>query len=219
MIAVIGTPRLQGHGQDADVAGLVASIAVAAAAAERRVELVGKVGDDPAGDSVLLALARHRVGHVATLRDPARMTPVVAPFDDAADLVIDDATEPESDTGGAPSPARTAAPVLDAGDVGLAMRYLPELAVIVTVHVAPEVVAEAVAAAGWARTGLIVVVDPAADPPEGLPVGSLAIAVADDDELGAGAGAAIGRYAAAIDRGEPADAAYAELKATGTMPA
>ncbi len=219
MIAVIGTPRLQGQGPDADVAGLAASIAAAAAAAGSRVELVGKVGDDPAGDTVLLALARHQVGHVATLRDPARMTPVVTVADDPADLDLDidvDAA-PEAPDPTAQAPA--ASPVLEAADVSLAMRYLPELAVIVTVHVAPEVVAEAVAAAGWARTGLIVVVDPAADPPEVLPEGALAIAVADEDELGAGAGAAIGRYAAAIDRGEPADAAYAELKATGTTPA
>jgi ribokinase len=220
VIAVIGTPRLQGQGPDADVAGLAASIAAAAAAAGSRVELVGKVGDDPAGDTVLLALARHEVGHVATLRDPARMTPVVTVADDPAelDIDIDDARDaPEAPDATAHAPA--ASPVLEAADVSLAMRYLPELAVIVTVHVAPEVVAEAVAAAGWARTGLIVVVDPAADPPEELTEGALAIAVADDDELGAGAGAAIGRYAAAIDRGEPADAAYAELKATGTTPA
>jgi ribokinase len=216
VIAVIGTPRLQGQAPDADVAGLAASIAAAAAGAGSRVELVGKVGDDPAGDTVLLALARHGVGHVATLRDPARMTPVVTVLDDPADLDLDVDTPVESDTAEASSQAPRAAPVLEAADVSLAMRYLPELAVIVTVHVAPEVVAEAVAAAGWARTGLIVVADPAADPPEGLPAGALAIAVADHDELGAGAGAAIGRYAAALDRGDPADAAYAELTATGT---
>ena len=219
MIAVIGTPRLQGEGPDADVAGLAASIAAAAAGAGSRVELVGKVGDDPAGDTVLLALARHQVGHVATLRDPARMTPIVTVVDDPADLDIDVDANAAPDATDKSSQAPAAPPVLEAADVSLAMRYLPELAVIVTVHVAPDVVAEAVAAAGWARTGLIVVVDPAADPPEVLPAGALAIAIADHDELGAGAGAAIGRYAAALDRGEPADAAYAELKATGTTPA
>ena len=219
MIAVIGTPRLQGQGPDADVAGLAASIAAAAAGAGSRVELVGKVGDDPAGDTVLLALARHQVGHVATLRDPARMTPIVTVVDDPADLDIDVDANAAPDATDTSSQAPAAPPVLEAADVSLAMRYLPELAVIVTVHVAPEVVAEAVAAAGWARTGLIVVVDPAADPPEVLPAGALALAIADHDELGPGAGAAIGRYAAALDRGEPADAAYAELKATGTTPA
>ena len=219
MIAVIGTPRLQGQGADADVAGLAASIAVAAAAAGSRVELVGKIGDDPAGDAALIAFNRHGVGHVATLRDPARMTPVVPPVDDPADVDMDADPGAEPAAGDPGAEAAVAAPVLEAADVGLAMRYLPELAVIVTVHVAPEVVAEAVAAADWARTSLIVVVDPAADPPDGLPTGAVAIAVADHDELGAGAGAAIGTYAAALDRGDAADAAYAELKATGTTPA
>jgi ribokinase len=221
VIAVIGTPRLQGLAADADVAGLAASIAVAAAAAGSRVELVGKVGDDPAGDTVLLALARHGVGHVATLRDPARLTPVVTVLDDPADLGHDADVEADAQSAVVEGRAteRAAAPVLEAADVSLAMRYLPELAVIVTVHVTPDVVAEAVAAAGWARTGLIVVADPAADPPVGLPPGALAIAVADHDELGTGAGAAIGRYAAALDRGEPAEAAYTELVATGTTPA
>ena len=217
MIAVIGIPRLQGVGADADVAGLAASIAVAAAGNDERVELVGKVGDDPAGDVLLVALARHGVGHVATLRDPARMTPVAPMVEDPADLDIDEADGPHTADAGPEPPA--AVPMLEAADVSLALRYLPELGVIVTVHVATDVVAEAIAAAGWARTALIVVVDPAADPPEGLPNDAVAIAVADHDELAAGAGAAIGRYAAAIDRGDPADAAYANLKATGMTPA
>jgi outer membrane lipoprotein-sorting protein len=42
VIAVIGIPRLQGEGSDADVAGLAASVAAAAAGADSRVELVGK---------------------------------------------------------------------------------------------------------------------------------------------------------------------------------
>lgn len=202
MIAVIGIPRLRGEATDADVAGLAASIAAAAAAADSRVELVGKIGDDAAGDAALLALSRRGIGHVATLRDPARGTPVVQDGDD----------DPDDQTGAGAAAER--APVLDAGDVGLALRYLPELGVIVTVHVAPEVVEEAASAAGWARTTLIVVVEPGAAPPEGLPPDALALAADEVDELG-GVGAAIGRYAAALDQGRPADAAYAELVAAG----
>ena len=210
MIAVIGTSRLRGTGPDADVAGLAAAIAVAAAAAGSRVELIGKVGDDPHGDAVLLALARHFVGHVATLRDPARPTPVTPAVDDPVAL---DETE-----GGAAEAMATPAedPVLDAADVGLALRYLPELAVIVAVHASPEVLEETVAASGWAQTALIVVVRPEAAAPEGLPETATVVAVADDDDLEGGAGAAIGRYAAAIDHGEPASEAYADLVATGS---
>ena len=208
MIAVIGIPRLQGAGTDADAAGLAASIAAGAAAAESRVELVGKIGDDDAGDAVLLALSRRGVGHVATLRDPAHPTPVAAGDDDAD---LDD----DGDGATPPGPQGQESPALEAADVGLALRYLPELGVIVTVHVAPDVVAEAASAAGWARTGLIVVVDGASEIPDGLPDDALALAAEDGDDLG-GIGAAIGRYAASLDQGRPADAAYAELVAAGT---
>jgi hypothetical protein len=156
---------------------------------------------------VLLGLAGPFVGHVATLRDPARPTPVI-PGADGPDLDV--AAAP------APAPPSTAeGPVLEAADVGLALRYLPELAVIVTVQATADVVEEAVAASGWAQTALIVVVSPDAAAPDGLPEGAIAVAVADGDELEGGAGAAIGRYAAAIDQGEPAAEAYADLVATG----
>jgi hypothetical protein len=213
VIAVIGTPRLRGTGPEADVAGLAAAIAVAAAAAGSRAELIGKVGNDPQGDAVLLALARHFVGHVATLRDPARPTPVIAAAEELADLDGTEAAPSEPSTPVQPIPE---SPELEAADVGLALRYLPELAVIVTVHTNPDGVDEALAASGWAQTALIVVVSPDAAAPEGLPETATVVAVADDNELEAGAGAAIGRYAAALDLGEPASEAYAELIATGS---
>ena len=202
MIAVIGIPRLRGEEAAADVAGLAASIATAAAAADSRVELVGKVGDDAAGDVVLLALGRHGVGHVATLRDPAHPTPLIGAAEDDPDDRMPAGSSSDE------------APVLEAADVGLALRYLPELGVIVTVHVGGDVVDEAVSAAGWARTTLIVVVPSGAAAPDGLPPGALALAVDEVDDLG-GAGAAIGRYAAAVDQGRPAQAAYADLVAAG----
>jgi hypothetical protein len=213
VIAVIGTPRLRGTGPDADAAGLAAAIAVAAAAAGSRVELIGKVGNDPDGDAVLLALARHFVGHVATLRDPARPTPVISVIEEAADL---DGTAVAPPAQATPVQSAPESPVLEAADVGLALRYLPELAVIVTVHTTPDVVEEAVAASGWAQTALIVVVSPDVAAPQGLPETATVVAVADADELEAGAGAAIGRYAAAVDQGGPASEAYAELVATGS---
>jgi hypothetical protein len=221
VIAVIGTPRLRGTGPDADVAGLAAAIAVAAAAAGSRVELIGKVGDDPPGDAALLALAGHFVGHVATLRDPARPTPVIAALAEPGDIVETDPASPVASAAPAteaPAPVAPNAvvPVLDAADVGLALRYLPELAVIVTVQASSDIVDEAVAASGWAQTALIVVVSPDAAAPEGLPEAATVVAVADDDDLEGGAGAAIGRYAAAIDQGEPGSEAYAELVATGS---
>lgn len=207
MIAVIGTPRLRGTGPEADVAGLAAAIAAGAAAGGSRVEFIGKTGDDPAGDAVLLAMARHFVGHVATLRDPARPTPVVPAEDEPID--VDGASKAGKEA------ALPEGPALEAADVGLALRYLPELAVIVTVHVTPDVVDEAVAAAGWAQTSLIAVLRPEEPVPTGLPESAVVVAVADDDDIGAGAGSAIGRYAAALDQGEPAADAFDALVASG----
>jgi hypothetical protein len=207
VIAVIGTPRLRGTGPEADVAGLAAAIAAAAAAGGSRVEFIGKTGDDPAGDAILLAMARHFVGHVATLRDPARPTPVVPAEDEPID--VDGAPK------AAPQPAAKEGPALEAADVGLALRYLPELAVIVTVHVTPGVIDEAVAASSWAETSLIVVLRPEEPVAEGLPEQAVVVAVADEDDIGAGAGSAIGRYAAALDQGEPAAEAFDALVASG----
>jgi hypothetical protein len=58
------------------------------------------------------------------------------------------------------------------------------------------------------------VVVPADDgPPDGLPEHAVTLAAADDDE--SAVGRAIGRYAAALDRGDPAAAAYDALIAAG----
>ncbi len=207
MIVVIGSLRLRGSGSDAEAAGLAASVATAAVSPGARVELIGKLGDDPAGDAVLLSLARHGVGHVALLRDPARRTTTLAADIDEP-LDADSGDDPASEPKGAGD-----APTLEAADVGLALRYLPEIAVIVAVHLPPDVLAEAAAAAGWAETSLLVIV-PADDTPlDGLPERAVTLAAADDDE--SAVGAAIGRYAAALDRGEPADAAYDTLIAAG----
>ncbi len=205
MIVVIGSLRLRGSGPDADVAGLAGSIAVAAAADGQRVELVGRLGDDPAGDAVLLALARLGVGHVAMLRDPSRPTRVVP------DEAEDEPSDPDASVAVADPSLEPPGPALDAADLDLALRYLPELAVIAAVHLDGDVLATAVAATGWAETSLIVVVPADAAAPDGLPEGAVTLAVADEDE--SGAGALIGRYAAALDRGEPGEQAYTDLVA------
>jgi len=213
VIVVIGSPRLRGSGPEADVAGLAASVAVAAAAEGARVELIGKIGDDPAGDAVLLALARHGVGHVAMLRDPARPTTVVPDADEPIDPDPSDLPAAEAST----AVDADDGPILDGADAGLALRYLPEIGVIVAVHVGADVLSEAVAAATWAETSLVALVPPDGDAADGLPAGSLSLAVADEDE--SAAGTSIGRYAAAIDRGEPPRDAYAALVASGSASA
>jgi hypothetical protein len=203
VIVVIGSLRLRGSGPDADVAGLAGSIAIAAAAEARRVEVVGRLGDDPAGDAVLLALARRDVGHVAVLRDPSRPTAVVPDRDEP--------TDPDAPVDGSEPSVDVPGPSLDAADVDLALKYLPEMAVTVAVHLDGDVLATAVGASGWAETALIVIVPADAPAPADLPDGAVTLAIDDEDE--SAAGTLLGRYAAALDRGEPGEQAYTDLVA------
>lgn len=222
VIVVIGALGLRGTIEEAEPDGLAAAIARAAAAGAR-VELISKAGDDPAGDAVLLALARAGVGHVATLRDPSRLTPVRAQPDESTDPAIEEGAETATDAMGddgigdsTPNEAPPAAlrPTLDAADISLALRYLTDFEVLVAVHPSSELLAEAVSAAGWAGARLVVVLEPAGDVPAGVPADALVVAAAADDAEGVGA--RIGRYAAALSRGDDAATAYRELTAAPT---
>lgn len=205
MIVVIGSVRLRGSDADADAAGLASAIAIGAAADDARVEVIARLGDDPAGDAVLLALARHRVGHVAVLRDAGSATEVVADADDQA--------APDAGATEEPAPAWTPrGPGLEPADANLALRYLPEMGVVVAVHLDLGVLAEAVAAAAWADASLIVVVPPGSGVPAGVPSDAVTLELDDPDD--SAAGTAIGQYAAALDRGDAARDAYDALIAS-----
>jgi sugar/nucleoside kinase (ribokinase family) len=202
VIVVVGPVFARGIGPDAEPDGLAAALAVTAAAAGGRVELVARIGDDKTGDTVLLALAREGVGHVALLRDPVRPTRVrplsEPPFD------LDDDTTAPSD--GAPG-ADSELPTLDHGDVSLALRYLVDFRVIAIVHPGdPRVLAEVVAAASYAGAHLVVITDPTDPPPEDLPEDALVVTATEDAE---GVGEVLGRYAAAVDGGEDPATAFA----------
>lgn len=217
MIVVIGALGLRGTIDEPAPDGLAPEIARAAAAAGARVELISKAGDDPAGDAVLLALAREGVGHVATLRDPARLTPVRPRPDEPTDPA-DPSVDSEAAAADPAGRAATAAaddpePTLDAADISLALRYLTDFEVLVAVHASTDLLAEATAAASWSGARLVAVVEPDSDVPAGLPADALVVAAAADDA--AGVGARIGRYAAALSRGDDAAAAYRELTAVG----
>jgi hypothetical protein len=222
VIVVIGALGLRGTIDEPAPDGLAPEIAVAAAAAGARVELISKAGDDPAGDAVLIALARAGVGHVATLRDPARLTPVRPlpnePTDPAGPALDGAIPAPEGESDAAAS-ARSAPPsdpdpTLDAADVALALEYLTEFEVLVAVHPSPELLAEAISAARYSGARLVVVVPPESDVPSGVPADALVVAAAADDAEGVGP--RIGRYAAALSRGDDAAAAYRELTAVPT---
>lgn len=211
MIVVIGEIGARGAGPDVAPSGLSAGIALAAVAAGAAVEIVTRLGDDPAGDAVLLAFATAGVGHVATLRDPAHATRVVEASVEPVDPDGDD------DGGSAADRVRDAAPTLDAADVGLAMRYLDDYRVIVVVHPLDDgVVREVVAATDWASAHLVVISEPASPVPGDLPADAVLLAVPDDAE---GIAAIVGRYAATVDGGEAPATAFRAIVGSLTVDA
>lgn len=198
MIVVIGAVHARGSRVNTPPGGLASGIALAAAA-DARVELVARIGDDPTGDMILLALAGAGVGHAATLRDAARATPIE--FDD------DEPVDPDPEPGAPAAGVRpAAAPTLDAADVGLALRYLSDYRVIIAVYPADAgVLAEVTSAAGYASAHLVIVTDPGAAPLDEIPPGALVVAAASD---ATGVAELLGRYAASVDAGEDPAAAF-----------
>lgn len=214
---VIGSPALvpADPGRQSMAAGRAIDVAHGATDAGSEVQLVGRIGDDPAGDALLLALAEAGVGHVAVLRDPARRTPVVPPAmaEPEALLLDDDLFQP------APSSASTdrqvadpPVPTIDGGDLDLALRYLPDHRVVVVAEgLEPDALAVVAADCSYVGAVLVVIVEPGAESP-GLPQDATAFEApaADPDGL---FGRTIGRFAAALDKGTPGPEALAQATA------
>ena len=232
MIVVVADPTLRwpAGGAPALAAGAGASIAHACARAGAVVQLAGKVGDDPAGDEVLLALTRDGIGHAAVLRDAGLVTPVAGPGstpgasaaddavpDDGWTIGPDDAGEGDGDGDGSPDattgsprdrgPASNLAPE----DLDLALRYLTSFAVLVVAQpLGPAALAVAVESAAYAGAHLILIDATEAETgaAASVPVDDITMLespVADPDGDFA---ALVGRYAAALDGGTPAAAAF-----------
>jgi hypothetical protein len=203
VIVVIGSPI--GWLREGAVVptGTPARAALAAAAAGRQVQLVGRTGDDPTADALLLSLANGGVGHVALLRDPARRTPLVPePSSEDAGPAI-----PEDDPS-VPAPEPPSISSLDAGDVDLGLRYLTNFTVVVLAEPADPGVARVVAdAASWNGARLVVVVGAGAEPPAELPPDAIVFEAPIDDPDGDFA-ALVGRFAAALDDGADAGVAF-----------
>lgn len=216
MIVVVGNPAWR-PGAVPGPGGSAARIAVAAAAAGAAVELVGRAGDDPAGDALLFALTRAGVGHAAVLRDPARPTVLVGNAPEA---------EPDGDAGPVPTTSdgvygerggRAAAeaealaangPILEPADVALGLRYLTEYRVVVVAGDVPARVLPVVTeSAAYAAAALVVLVPDASTVPPFLPDTAIVLAAPPADDDGAFA-RVVGGLAAALDRGEEPSAAF-----------
>jgi hypothetical protein len=211
VIVVIGAVAAGGIEGEVAPAGLTAQIARSAVAAGATVQLVTRLGEDAAGDAVLLALAALGIGHVATLRDAAHATAIRASSSEPIDPVPSDG---DDEAGEAATIVPVDAildgiaiePTLEAADVGLALRYLDGYRVLVVVHpLDDDIVREVVAATAWASAHLVVVLRPGAGPPTGLPVESVLLEADDDADAVA---ALLGRYVAAVDDGAAPVAAF-----------
>ncbi len=215
MIVVIGSPSYRppdGSAPDG-VGGLGAAIATAAARAGGAVQLVGRVGDDAAGDALVIALGRAGVGHAAILRDAGHPTPIL--LEPALDAV-DDAPDAVNIEPGAGAP--DAAPIvlpetpaerpqLQPADLELALRYLTDYSVVVVADQLDDAATEVVAA-GATFTGaqIVVVVPPTGRPSDALAAATVLEAPASDPD---GAFARlVGEYAAALEAGTPPGDAF-----------
>lgn len=227
MIVVIGSPSLvpADPGGRSTAAGRAIEVARGATAAGAQVQLVGKVGDDPAGDALLLALAEAGIGHVAVLRDPARPTPVapIASADDEAMLPDGEDDQDESETTAPAGPAGAGVthepvPTMDAGDLDLALRYLPDHAVVVVAErLEADALAVVAADCSYVAAALVVIVEPRGEPLAAPPGATLLEAPRSDPD--GVFGHMVGRFAAALDRGTPGGQALAEATAgTGWQP-
>jgi hypothetical protein len=230
MLVVVGSPVLGPAPDGPACNGLAGRVAAAAAAAGASVQLVGRIGDDDAGDALVLALGTAEIGHVAVLRDAAHATPVM-PAGPAVDL---DAIDPGGDPGDDPDAGQAvsspiAAPTpsvpltglpLDAGDVALGLRYLVDFRVVVATDPLDDEAAAVIAeAARFAGAAVIAVVEGSRMPPAFETATVLARPTHDPDGRFAGV---VGRYAAALERGDdPASAFHAATAELGweTAPA
>jgi hypothetical protein len=218
MIVVIGCPLGRLAEGVVAAAGMSSGVALSAAGAGRVVQLVGRVGDDPTADAVVLDLARGGVGHVALLRDPTRVTPLepLGPEEAEIDGADDDGGLAETEDPPTTPPAAQPAPALEAADVDLGLRYLTEFAVLVVAEpVDATTIAVVAEAARWGDARLILVV-PRDDPiPDGLPSDAVVFEAPDADPDGVFA-TLVGHFAAGLDEGaEPGEAFRASLGSDG----
>jgi sugar/nucleoside kinase (ribokinase family) len=211
VIVVVGRPGLNADGE---VDGACGQIAVAAARAGGRVELVGTVGDDADGDAVITELGRNGIGHAAVLRDPAGATPRIQ-----SEPEKDVETNADTDAGAATSRTAGRMPRLDAADIDLGLRYLAECQVLVVAEPLPDdALAVAGAAAAYHGAQLLVMAEAGAVPPADLPEKSTLLERPAED--GGAFVQLVGRYAALLDSGRsPLDAWRDAIETGGWEPA
>jgi hypothetical protein len=195
--------------------GLAAAVALRLGRDGAAVELVGSVGDDVEGDAIVVALGRGRVGHAALLRDPSARTPRVG----------------AEDVGPRPR--------LDAADIAMGLRYVPDCRVLVVAEdLTREAWSAALEAAEFHAAAVVALASAEARLPDDLPAGATVLlrpvaVVADatgpgDPAQGAGPtwlaaddafAAVVADYALRLDRGEVPEGAFREALRHGAWEA
>lgn len=187
VIAILGRPRDSATADGHRAGGLAVLIAAAVARGGAPVELVGAVGDDPAGDAVATELGRLGIGHAALSRVPGEATPR-----DGSDDVP---------------------PRFEAADIELGLGYLPDISVIVTAEPLEDMAWQAILdAATFHGAAVVAIVPPgSAAPPGGAAVGTV---LASPSAAGAKPAFAelVGRYAAGLAAGLEAGVAFAAAR-------
>ncbi len=223
MIVVVGSPIARPVPNGIAAGGLASAVALAAAAVGSAVEVVGRIGEDAAGEQVLLDLAAAGVGHVAILREAVHETPSEAPgpglsaSPDGPDLGEALLADEPSDASASDDPATAPEPAglsMDAGDLQLALRYLPDYrVVIIAAELEPAALASVVAAAAWAGAQLVVLVG-AGRVPAALPADATVLERPGADPDGAFA-RMVATYAVALDGGREPGLAFSEASGGG----
>lgn len=207
MIVVVGAPAWRAA-EPSGPAGRACDVAIAAAARGTRVELIGRVGNDPQGDALLAALSQAGVGHAAMLRDPVRATPVMEPPPADESLLGSGGVEVLVIADGHPR--------LEHADVALGLSYVDAYTVVVVSDDVPAMaLPAAVEAAAFAGAQLVVLVPPGYVAPELVPADATVLAAPDEADDGEFA-KVVGEYAAGLDRGmRPAEAFAVATGAAG----
>lgn len=219
MIVVVGSPIGRPLANGIAAGGIPADVAQAVAAAGGSVQIVGRVGEDATGDEVLLALAAAGVEHVAVLRESTHSTPSAPPTPgvsaspdgpDVGESLLTD----EGPARDAPDAAEPAGLSMDADDLELALRYLPDYQVVVlAVDLDAARLAAVVAATGWAGAHLVALI--AADAgAAGLPSDATVLERPASDPEGAFV-RFVAAYAVALDQGRDPRAAFSDASGAG----
>jgi hypothetical protein len=226
VIVVVGDPvlHLSDVGAPSVAVGRAAAIARACVRAGASVQLAGKVGDDPAGDEVLMSLTRDGVGHVALLRDvglATRMDPPGATSDEDDRIPVGGDSDEDGwavapiDDGGEAATASALVPE----DLDLALRYLTSFAVLIVAEpLSAATLAVAVESAAYSGAHLIHIGAVDGIPP--VPADDMTVLEPPPADPGEGFAALVGRYAAELDGGaRPAAAFRTALGGSGWEPA